>query len=279
MRNLSRPIINTIFIIFIIGIFISLYYIFFEMPEAVLKRIGISNTDHTKLDIAKYATVPTLLIVSVELLLGLILMIILLANNRKFIGTENIVYVTNNFDDKQDKIQADTTQQANNLATQIKNIQLKIDAAIDAKAKLQEGLNLLCDELDAGIGILFISKETNGRKLIEFLVGYAYQLPNSQTLTYEYGEGIAGQVAKTEKEIIISKVPDGYITIVSGLGKATPSYMIALPLFNEGVLVGVIEIAAFSAFSDGQIQLAHEIAAYLAKYIQKEFKGVVLSKN
>lgn len=279
MKNLSRPIINAIFIVFIIGIFISLYHVFFEMPEAVLKRIGISNTDHTKLDIAKYATVPTLVIISVELLLGLLLIIILLANNRKFIGTENIVYVTNTFDDKQDKTQTDNTQQAHNLAAQIKNIQLKIEAIAETKAKLQEGLNQLCDELDAGIGVLFVSKEINGRKYIEFLTGYAYLLPDSQTLTYEYGEGISGQVAKTEKEIIISKVPDGYITITSGLGKATPSYMISLPLFNEGILVGVIEIAAFSTFSNTQIDLAREIANYLGKYIQKEFKGVVLSKN
>lgn len=284
MKNLSRPLTNFAFILFIIGIFASLYAIFFVMPEMMLQKMGISNTDHTQLDIAKQASIRTLLIVGVELLIGLGLIISLLANNRKFVGTENIVYITNNAENKQDKTQTDTNVNADGelktKAAEIKqNItQEHIDKSTD-KEKLQLGLNQLCQLLQASIGALFVSKEINSRKYIEFMLGFAFQLPESKTLLYEYGEGISGQVAKSGKEVMISKVPEGYITIVSGLGKSTPKYMLALPIFRNQILVGVLEIASFTPFSATHVHVAKEIVEVMGQYMNLEVKGVVLMKN
>jgi len=280
MKNLSRPLTNLAFILFILGIFASLYSIFFVMPEAMLQKMGISNTDHTKLDIAKEASITTLLLIGVELLIGLGLIIALLANNRKFVGTENIVYITNNTDNRQDKSQTEGSYDRNvALHQQAEEIKSTIEHESDTTTKLQLGINQLCQLLQATIGAVFVSKEINGRKYIEFLLGFAFHRPESSTLTYEYGEGIAGQAAKTGKELLISKVPDGYITVVSGLGKATPQYMVALPIFHNQVVVGVVEIASFTPFTPIQIQLAKEIIEVMGNYITIEVKGVVLGKN
>ncbi len=280
MKNISRPLINLALILFIIGIFASLYSVFFVMPEALLQKIGISHTDHTKLDIAKEAAVQTLVIVGLELMIGLGLIITLLANNRKFVGTENIVYITNTIDNKQDKTATDTQENEDAiLHAKIEDLKTIIEAQSNMKQKMEKGLNELCQLLEASIGALFLSKEIHSRKYIEFLTGYAFQLPDTQTLTYEYGEGISGQVAKSGKEIIISKVPDGYITVISGLGKATPQYMLAMPILRDGVLLGVLEIASFSSFSTTKINAAREIAATMGKYINIEVKGVVLGKS
>lgn len=280
MKNLSRPLTNLAFILFIIGIFASLYVIFFVMPETMLQKMGISNTDHTQLDIAKQASIRTLLIVGVELLIGLGLIISLLANNRKFVGTENIVYITNNAENRQDKTQTDTNINADSeLKTKAAEVKQHIAQENTDKDKLQLGLNQLCQLLQASIGALFVSKEINSRKYIEFMLGFAFQLPESKTLLYEYGEGISGQVAKSGKEVVISKVPEGYITIVSGLGKVTPKYMLALPIFRNQILVGVLEIASFTPFSTIHVNIAKEIVEVMGQYLNPEVKGVVLMKN
>jgi hypothetical protein len=285
MKNLSRPLTNLVFILFILGIFISLYSVFFVMPEAMLQKMGISNTDHTKLDIAKQASISTLIIIGIELLIGLGLIIALLSNNRKFVGTENIVYITNNTDKLQDKTHTEAGMNEDaRLRMQAMEIKEEIEHANGNSNKLQKGINQLCKLLEADIAALFVSKEINNRKYIEFILGYAFQLPESKSLSYEYGEGIAGQVAKSGKEINISKVPDGYITVVSGLGKATPTYMLALPILRNSVVIGVLEIASFTSFSQTQLHLAKEIVEILAEYMPSEIKGnetksIVLEKN
>lgn len=280
MKNLLRPLTLAAFILFILGIFVSLYFVFFVNPEAILHQVSAGSTDHAKLDMAKQASLPTLLLITVELLLGLALIMGLLSNNRKFIGTENIVYVTNYGDAKQDKNQNDSTQSELSVYQANKEIISKAIAACTTdKEKLQVGLNQLCKVLQASIGALFVSKEIHSRKYIEFCIGYAYQLPDSKQLLYEYGEGISGQAAKDGKAIHISKVPQDYITIVSGLGKATPQYMLAMPFKRADQVVGVIEIASFTPFSAQDVEFVGEIAEEIGQYIQIEVRGVVLGKS
>lgn len=280
MKNLLRPLTLAAFILFILGIFVSLYFVFFVNPEAILHQVSAGSIDHTKLDMAKQASLPTLLLITVELLLGLVLIMGLLSNNRKFIGTENIVYVTNNGDAKQDKAQNDSTQSELSVYQANKEIIGKeIAACATNKEKLQVGLNQLCKVLQASIGALFVSKEIHSRKYIEFCIGYAYQLPDSKQLLYEYGEGISGQAAKDGKPIHISKVPQDYITVVSGLGKATPQYMLAMPFKRADQVVGVIEIASFTPFSAQDVEFVGEIAEEIGQYIQVEVRGVVLGKS
>ncbi len=280
MKNLIRPFTLIAFALFIVGIFASLYFVFFVTPETILQRVGIINIDHTKLDLAKQATLNTLLLVAGELLLGLILIMVLLANNKQFIGTESIVYVTNYGNNKQDKSQTDSTQgESSTHQVLLDTICKEIQNGATDKDKLQIGLNQLCMQTQASIGALFMSKEIHSRRYIEYIAGYAYQLPESQTLLYEYGEGIAGQVAKDGRMINITKVPENYITVVSGLGSTTPKYMLVLPLKKEELVVGVLEIASFAPFTPNLIELAKEISEELVQYMKIEIKGVVLSKS
>ncbi|HEY3869275.1 MAG TPA: ATP-binding protein [Actinocrinis sp.] len=52
------------------------------------------------------------------------------------------------------------------------------------------------------------------------------------------------------KRILITEVPADYIKIASGLGESSPASVVILPVLFEDQVLGVIELASFSRFSD-----------------------------
>ncbi|MGW3700511.1 sensor histidine kinase, partial [Streptomyces sp. NPDC005149] len=64
------------------------------------------------------------------------------------------------------------------------------------------------------------------------------------------GWGLVTQAATEKRRILIEAVPTEYITISSGLGAAPPASIVILPILFEDRVLGVIELASFSSFSE-----------------------------
>ncbi|RVX38083.1 GAF sensor hybrid histidine kinase [Nonomuraea polychroma] len=64
------------------------------------------------------------------------------------------------------------------------------------------------------------------------------------------GSGLIRQAALERKRILLEDVPPGYIKVHSGLGEAAPASVVVLPILFEDNVLGVIELASFSRFSD-----------------------------
>ncbi|MDI3526250.1 MAG: hypothetical protein PWR03_433 [Tenuifilum sp.] len=91
--------------------------------------------------------------------------------------------------------------------------------------------------------------------VFRFISGYAFY---SETPPPEYTEGetLAGQVAKNKKLINIDNIPDGYITILSGLGKGSPKHLIITPVLSpDNQTIGIIELASFKPFENDHEEL------------------------
>ena len=63
--------------------------------------------------------------------------------------------------------------------------------------------------------------------------------------SFALGEGIPGRVAKDKKILCLDQVPEGYITVVSGLGSSSPHYLIVAPIIHDGKTLAVLEMAMF----------------------------------
>ncbi|MEU4794150.1 HAMP domain-containing protein [Streptomyces sp. NPDC023327] len=63
-------------------------------------------------------------------------------------------------------------------------------------------------------------------------------------------QGLVRQAAQEKKRILVEEVPPDYIKIHSGLGDAAPATVVIIPILFEDKLLGVIELATFSRFSD-----------------------------
>ncbi|WP_240501591.1 ATP-binding protein, partial [Streptomyces neyagawaensis] len=87
-------------------------------------------------------------------------------------------------------------------------------------------------------------------KGLAFIAGYG----SAQDATVETGglpvHGLVAQAAREKKRILVEQTPPDYIKINSGLGEAAPSSVVIIPILFEDKLLGVIELASFSRFSD-----------------------------
>ncbi|MCF3125035.1 HAMP domain-containing protein [Streptomyces arenae] len=87
-------------------------------------------------------------------------------------------------------------------------------------------------------------------KGLAFIAGYG----STQGSVVDTGgmpaHGLVRQAALEKKRILVEEVPPDYIKIHSGLGDAAPATVVIIPILFEDKLLGVIELATFSRFSD-----------------------------
>jgi len=107
----------------------------------------------------------------------------------------------------------------------------------------------LAKEMNASQAAYFSVQNRNGKNVLKLTASFAYHIPESQEVIFEFGEGLTGQAAVEGKAVNLKKIPDGYITALSGLGKATPSNLMILPIKNNGKIKGVLELSSFTEFS------------------------------
>lgn len=122
----------------------------------------------------------------------------------------------------------------------------------DEEAVFTQVLAQLCRRVEASLATAYRTKRTDDYAYIELFASYAYSVPEGNSVTYRFGEGLVGQVAKQGSGVFIDEVPDGYIKILSGLGRATPTYLMIYPLKYDEIVVGVVEIASFTRFTAQQ---------------------------
>src|SRR3982751_1255377 len=78
---------------------------------------------------------------------------------------------------------------------------------------------------------------------------YAFQRRKHLSNRYSLGEGLVGQCGIEKKVILVDDVPEDYVQISSGLGKARPRHITVLPILFEGHLKAVIDLASFQRFT------------------------------
>ncbi|CAM5415606.1 histidine kinase OS=Streptomyces aurantiogriseus OX=66870 GN=GCM10010251_37430 PE=4 SV=1 [Streptomyces aurantiogriseus] len=93
-------------------------------------------------------------------------------------------------------------------------------------------------------------RSTVPAKGLAFIAGYG----SAEGATVETGglpvHGLVHQAAREKKRILVEGAPPDYIKINSGLGEASPTTIVIIPILFEDKLLGVIELASFSRFSD-----------------------------
>ncbi len=104
----------------------------------------------------------------------------------------------------------------------------------------------------AHVGVFYLADKARNLSLAG---SYAYQRRKNLSNKISVGEGIVGQSVKEKQAIIISDVPDDYISVNSGLGQAAPNNLMVSPLLLEGSVKGAIEIGRFGEFDDKAIEL------------------------
>jgi signal transduction histidine kinase/HAMP domain-containing protein/ActR/RegA family two-component response regulator len=78
---------------------------------------------------------------------------------------------------------------------------------------------------------------------------------------YRLKENLIGQCAFERKRILLSDVPEGFISIATGMGEASPRTVVVLPVLFEGEIKAVIELASFRTFTPNYLTFLDQLMA------------------
>ncbi len=222
------------------------------------------DIENTLVEIERYRSKGLLLqyvrlALSVAFLIGMTGMIIRAFRRRKLIAKEleqTIGRLTS------------TNEQSNRL-----NTELKIIAELN-------------DVLQSGSDVVELAVNTLERivHLLKFPAGVFYYFhPERQVLIpvhaiglekneipeFLLGDGLGGKAASSLRVEVIDCLPDDYYRIKGGLGEAKPKNVVFVPLVIDQKLIGMMELASFTAIDEELLTLfeimAHPIAVNAAR--------------
>ncbi len=180
---------------------------------------------------------------------------------------EIIVYLDKKTENLSDQQGSGTSTSYSQGSFNVNALREALKKAKTVEEKRQQGLQQLCDQLNAGQGALYLAQTKGERKSLELKNGFALVLAEGEkTPSFELGEGLIGQVAASGKSLYLDELPEGYAACIeSGLGTALPKFLFLLPLKKEDEVTGVIEVATFTAISEADRKRALEAGTLLAE--------------
>jgi transcriptional regulator with GAF, ATPase, and Fis domain len=239
-------------VVFSTGILISTYFLF-TLPHDLTMKGGLST-----LALTWPVLINLFVIIGLTFIAGIATVQITIQSRK-----ETVVYLEKKNDGRESK-----AQEQESLSADSKNV-AELKEALDQEENevLQKGLNIICQQLQAGQGALYQTRIRNGKGILELTNGFALPMGESSTLHYEVGEGLIGQAAASGTSLYLDEVPEGYITIVSGLGTASPRFLMVVPIKKDQQIKGVLEIATFSVLTDRQRKQVEDSVRVLAEKI------------
>ncbi len=137
----------------------------------------------------------------------------------------------------------------------------------DKKIISEKILSSLAEAYEITQAEIFLRDKTQETDKMVLSASYAFYIPEEKVFEFEMGEGLIGQVAKAGKSLNLNKLPQGYITVKSGLGSATPTNLTIVPWKDsEGDVYAIIEIAAFKEFNKNDIEIFENISDKVTKH-------------
>ena len=160
------------------------------------------------------------------------------------------------------------TTQANQQQDWLKTNLARIAGMMQGHRDLAIVAELIMDELapltEAQHGTFFLTEPTaDGDTQLRLIAGYGLRADKTAPIQYRLGQSLIGQVARSKRSIVVANLPEGYVTISSGLGEAPPANLAIVPILVEDQVLGVIELASFTPFSQVQTGFLEQLTETL----------------
>ncbi|MGF6240503.1 signal transduction histidine kinase/DNA-binding response OmpR family regulator/CHASE3 domain sensor protein [Paraburkholderia sp. GAS38] len=128
-------------------------------------------------------------------------------------------------------------------------------------------LEFLAQYLGVSVAALYIRDKETGT--LHRAASYGFSLESEQASQhFQNAESLIGQAALTRRTILLKDVPDDYVKVVSGLGMSPPRNLIVLPIENDGVVNGVVELGFMRALVERDQELLQLIAGGMGDFLE-----------
>lgn len=147
----------------------------------------------------------------------------------------------------------------------IDGVKSALSSVSEEKEIFQQGLDAICKQLSAGQGAAYKVQQEGTTRFVELTSGFAVSVSETSSVRYNFGEGLIGQAASGGQLLYLDEVPEGYIKIISGLGSASPRYLLIAPVKKQNSVLGILEIATFSPITADQRKFVEQSAELVAE--------------
>jgi len=135
----------------------------------------------------------------------------------------------------------------------VKDGRSKFDDRVRGELKMEnlcrEIIFFIAEYLDAQVGALFVN---TGQGAFKFKAGYACKNHWKINREFKTGEGLVGQAAAEKRTLVLTDVPDDYLTVTSGLGQKKPDHIFVIPYIYDDTVVAILEIGSLGGFTELQ---------------------------
>jgi ligand-binding sensor domain-containing protein len=122
--------------------------------------------------------------------------------------------------------------------------------------------------VDASAGDVFIADDDDPANIVLRATGdFSFSTKSARKYEISSGEGYVGACFKEQKTIAVDNLPDDYVILRSGLGEVALHFLVLIPLIQDNLCVGVMEIASIKKLDNHKIVLIEKIAESLASVI------------
>jgi CHASE3 domain sensor protein len=131
-----------------------------------------------------------------------------------------------------------------------------------------EVIRFLTKHMNAQQGSLFLLQDEKDQEHhLTLAACYAFDKKKFLEKRIEIGSGLIGQAYLESETVLLTDLPKGYITITSGLGDASPTCVIIVPMkYNERV-EAVLELASFTKFEAHEVEFLERAGEVIASSI------------
>ena len=155
------------------------------------------------------------------------------------------------------------TTDKNNEQDWLKTNLAKFSGMMQGQRSITAVAQLIMSELTPLIGgqhgTFFMMETEKQESVLNLIASYAFTERKNVANRYRLKEGLVGQCAFEKKKILLTKLPDDYVSVTSSLGEAKPSNLIVLPVLFEGELKAVIELASLHPFSQNYLNFLDQL--------------------
>jgi PAS domain S-box-containing protein len=149
----------------------------------------------------------------------------------------------------------------------------------DITSNYNKLISFLVNYLGSNQGGLFtINSENPADTFVELKACYAYEKHKILQKKQGLEDGLIGQCILEKELVYLEQLPDNYVHITSGLGLATPTSLVIVPLKNGEQVVGVIEIASFKKVEQHERDFLEKAAEIIGAAIQSFQSGMYTKK-
>jgi len=144
-----------------------------------------------------------------------------------------------------------------------------ITKSLEILQKNTSNLDHLCEEIicflvrytDANQGCFYTKElDSEGKEQLVLKGTFAFNRKKFVEGTIPPGHGLLGQALRDKETLYMTDVPKNYVKITSGLGEASPTAVIIVPLMSGEEAVGGLELAFFRKLQEFEINFLKKVS-------------------